>query len=201
MEILEKLVKTAHTLHSQQSLVEELFTEQKIAAYGIYSKMQHACSVQYYMMNDLLYLCTIKEKYIVVYNEFRTQLHIYAKAVRIVVKGYLAISLITPYKLQEIINLVKETLTKSNPDYYIVIKRLHLYYDMKLVTFGIDQERNLIIQFPIFVQPYTQQPLILYQLETVPVPIIDQNPNAQSYTELGIKKPYIALNSETYINI
>ena len=49
---------------------------------------------------------------------------------------------------------------------------------MKLVTFRIDQERNLIIQFPIFMQPYTQQPLILYQLETVPVPIIDQNPNA-----------------------
>ena len=46
-----------------------------------------------------------------------------------------------------------------------------------------------------------QQPLILYQLETVPVPIIDQNPNAQSYTELRIKKPYITLNSETYINI
>ena len=54
---------------------------------------------------------------------------------------------------------------------------------MKLVTFRIDQERNLIIQFPILVQPYTQQPLILYQLETVPVPIIEQNPNTQSYTE------------------
>ena len=50
---------------------------------------------------------------------------------------------------------------------------------MKLVTFGIDKDRNLIIQFPIFIHPYTQQPLILYQLETVPVPIIDENPNAQ----------------------
>ena len=97
--------------------------------------------------------------------------------------------------------MVKETLIKSNPDYDIVIKRLHLYYNMKLVTFGIDQERNLIIQFPIFIQPYKQQPLILYELETVPVSIMDQNPNAQSYTELRIKKPYIALNSETYINI
>ena len=97
--------------------------------------------------------------------------------------------------MQEIINSVKETLIKSNPDYDIVIKRLHLYYHMKLVTFGIDQDRNLIIQLPILVQPYTQQPLILYQLETVPIPIIDQNPNAQSYTKLRIKKPYITLNS------
>ena len=72
---------------------------------------------------------------------------------------------------------------------------------MKLVTFGIDRDQNLIIQFSIFVPPYTQQPLILYQLETVPVPIVDENSNAQSYTELNIKKLYIALNSETYINI
>ena len=42
---------------------------------------------------------------------------------------------------------------------------------MKLVMFGIDEERNLIIQFPVFVQPYTQKRLVMYQIETVPVPI------------------------------
>ena len=196
-ETLAKLVETVQVLHSHQSPVEQLFAGQQVVAYQIYSKMQHAHSVQHYVTNALLYLRTVKEKYIAVYNEFITQLHIYMKAIRILAKGYLPISLITLYKLQEIINSVKETLTRSNPDYDIVIKRLHLYYDMKLVTFGIDKDGNLIIQFPIFVQPYTQQPLILYQLETVPVPIIDENPNVQSYTELKIRKPYIALNSET----
>ena len=82
-----------------------------------------------------------------------------------------------------------------------MIDRLHLYYDMKLVTFGIDKERNLIIQFPVFIQPYTQKLLILYQIETVPVPIIDQTIQAHSYTHLQIDKPYIALNSVTYITI
>ena len=79
-------------------------------------------------------------------------------------------------------------LTKTNPDYDIVIKRLHLYYDMKLVTFGIDRNRNLLKQFPVFVQPYTKQLLKLYQLETVPVPIVDKNIKADSYTQLKIKK-------------
>ena len=60
--------------------------------------------------------------------------------VRILAKGYLPISLITLYKLQKILNSVKEILIKSNPDYDILIKRLHLYYDMKLVTFGIDRD-------------------------------------------------------------
>ena len=90
---------------------------------------------------------------------------------------------------------------KTNPDYDLVIERLHLYYDIKLVTFGIDNERNLIVQFPVFIQPYTQQPLILYQIENVPTLIIDQNRQAHSYTHLQIDKPYIALNSKTYITI
>ena len=69
---------------------------------------------------------------------------------------------------------------------------------MKLVTFGIDNQRNLIVQFPIFVQPYTQKRLIMYQFETVPVPVLDENEQVHSYTELKLEKPYIALNEETY---
>ena len=57
----------------------------------------------------------------------------------------------------------------------MVLSHLYLYYDMKLVTFGIDEKGNLTIQFPVFVQPYTQNQLILYQIETAPVLIIDQN--------------------------
>ena len=51
---------------------------------------------------------------------------------------------------------------------------------MQLVTFGIDKDRNLIVQFPVFIQPYTQQPLVLYKLETVPVPILGQNDRVHS---------------------
>ena len=38
-------------------------------------------------------------------------------------------------------------------------------------------------------------------METVPFPIVDENEQAQSYTHLQVKKPYIALNSETYISL
>ena len=61
---------------------------------------------------------------------------------------------------------------------------------MQLVTFGIDKDMNLVIQFPMFIQPYTQKPLILYQLETVPVPVLDEIIKAQSYTHLKVGKPY-----------
>ena len=135
------------------------------------------------------------------YKEFIMQLCIYANSIRILAKGYLPISLITPLKLKEVLNAVGSTVRKTNLDYDLVIKRVHLYYDMKLVTFAIDKDKNLIVQFPVFIQPFTQQSLILYQLETVPVPIIDQNTQAHSYTHLQVDRPYTALNAETYIAI
>ena len=128
-----------------------------------------------YAINSLLYLRILRETNIKMYEELIHQLHMYAKAIGILLKGNLPISLSPPSKLQEILGKVKKAFQITNPDYDIVIKRLHLYYDMKLVTFGIDEEKNLIIQFRVFVQPYTQQPWILYILETVPVPIVDQN--------------------------
>ena len=143
----------------------------------------------------------MQDKHIALYKELITQLHIYTTFIRILAKGYLPISLITPSKLKEILSNVKMSIGRTNPDYDLVIDRLHLYYDMKLVTFGINKERNLVIQFPVFIKPYTHQPLILYQIETVPVPIIDQDTQAHSYTHLQINKPYIALNSKTYITI
>ena len=161
----------------------------------------HSLGLHHYPINSPLYLRTIQDKYIALYQKLITQLSIYASAIRILGKGYLPNTLITPVKLKEILNEVRKTLQITNPNYDLVIDRLHLYYDMYLVTFGIDKDKNLIVQFPVFIQPYTKQPLVLYQLETVPVPILDQNDKAHSYTYLQVKKPYIALNSETYISL
>ena len=133
------------------------------------------------------------------YERFIEELKLYSRAIRVLSKGYLPISLLPPSKLEKILNEVRIAITKSNKDYDLVLTRLYLYYDMKLVTFGIDNQRNLIVQFPVFVQPYTQKRLIMYQIETIPVPILDENEQAHSYTELKIEKPYITLNEETYI--
>ena len=80
-----------------------------------------------------------------------TQLCIYATSIRILAKGYLPISPITPSKLKEILSEAKLAIRKTSPDYDLVICRLPLYSDMKLLTFGIDKERNPIILFPVFI--------------------------------------------------
>ena len=136
----------------------------------------------------------VREKYVKIYERFIEELKLYSKAIQVLSKGYLPISLLPLSKLEKVLKEVKITIAKSNKDYDIVLTRLYLYYDMKLVTFRIDNQRNLIVQFPVFVQPYTQKRLIMYQIETVPVPILDENEQAHSYTELKREKTCIALN-------
>ena len=164
-------------------------------------KLEDICSEFDYSIDAVLFLTTVKEKYVRMYEKFINELKSYLKAIRILSKGYLPITLIMPCKLEAISQQVQLAITKSNQDYKIVLNRLYLYYNMKLVMFGNDYQKNLIIQFPMFVQPYTQTKLTLYQVKTVPVPILDASNTVQSYTQLKIEKPYIALNDETYISI
>ena len=197
---LKKLIKTVHGIHNTTSSHERLFAGEHSPS-TFRTLYTHSLGLQHYSKNSLLYLRTIQDKYVALNRELVTQSCTYVSAIRVLAKRYLPNTLITLAKLQKTLIEVKKTLQITNQDYDLVIDRLHLYYDMPLITFGIDKNMNLIIQFPIFVQPYTQKPLILYQLEMVPTPILDQNIKAQSYTHLQIEKPYIALNSETYISL
>ena len=182
-ETLEKLINTVQEIHNVTSSHERLFAgEHNPALFRLL--YTNALGMQQYAFDSLLFLRVVQDKYISLYKELITQLKSYVSAIRILAKGYLPTTLITPSKLQEILAEVTKSLQQTNPDYALVLNRLHLYYDMQLVTFGIDREMNLVIQFLVFIQPYIQKPLILYQLETVPVPILDTNTEAQFYTHL-----------------
>ena len=198
-ETLEKLIKTVHEIHNTTLCHEIVCRQAQLAMLRVL--YAHSFGLQHFSINSCLYLRIIQDKYIALYRELITQLHTYVSAIRVLAKGHFPNNLIKPAKLQEILAEVKKTLQITNPDYDLVLDRLHLYNDMLLVTFSIDKDMNLIIQFPVFIQPYTQESLILYQLETVPVPILDKNTKAQSYTHLQAREPYITLNSETYISL
>ena len=198
-DTLSNLIDMAHRMHNLTSLKERLFVgrvnewlKQQLTQYND----EHS-----YFITTLLFLRTINEKYVRMYERFINELKTYSKAIHVLSKGYLPITLVPPSKLEVILQQVKTALAKTNKNYDLVLNRLYLYYNMKLVTFGIDQDKNLIIQFPVFVASYTQARLSLYQIETVPVPILDMNDKAQSYMQLKIIKPYIALNDEMYISL
>ena len=197
-DTLKDLIDTVHRMQNFMTWNEKTFAGKLHDWMEIYSR---DAGIHNYAINSILFLTTVREKYVRMYKRFIEELKLYSRAIRVLSKGYLPIALLPPSKLEKILNEVRVAIAKSNKDYDLVLTRLYLYYDMKLVTFGIDNKRNLIVQFPVFIQPYTQKRLIMYQIETVPVPILDKNEQAQSYTELKVEKLYITLNEEMYITL
>ena len=145
-EMFKKLINTVHNIHNTISSHERLFAGQQ-SSLTLRSFYANSLGLHHYSINSLLYLRTVQDKYIALHRESITKLCIYTSAIRILAKGYLPISLVTPSKLREILNEVKTAIWTTNPDYDLVIDRLHLYYDMQLVTFGINKDKNLIIHF------------------------------------------------------
>ena len=197
-DTLKDLIDTVHRMQKFTTWNEKTSAGKLHDWMELYSRDE---GMHNYAINSILFFTTVQEKYVRMYERFIEELKLYSRAIRVLSKGYLPISLLPPSKLEKILNEVRIAITKSNKDYDLVLTRLYQYYDMKLVTFGIDNQRNLIVQFPVFVQPYTQKRLIMYQIETVPVPILDKNKQVQSYTELKVEKLYIMLNEEMYITL
>ena len=162
-DTLMELVDMVHQMQKVTTWKERIFVREM----NIWLKrmLEDIHSEFDYSMDAVLFLTTIKEKYVRMYEKFINELKSYLKAIRILSKGYLPISLIMLSKLEAILQQLQLAITKSNQNYEIVLNRLYLYYDMKLVTFGIDYQKILIIQFPVFVQPYMQKKLTLYQIE------------------------------------
>ena len=96
--------------------------------------------------------------------------------IAIVTQGRLPRALISDNQFREIPGKVDTMVKRNYPDYVLAATHTSHYGDMKMVTFAVDQQNHsLIVTFPAFIKNYKQPPLSLYEVETVPVPIIDKN--------------------------
>ena len=72
----------------------------------------HQEGMHHYAINSVLYLTSVREKYVKMYERFIEKLRIYSKAIRILSKGYLPISLLSPSKLERLLSEVKIVIVK-----------------------------------------------------------------------------------------
>ena len=95
VEMLEKLINIVHEIHNATSSHEKLFAgEHYHSLFGML--YTDALGIQQYTTNSLLLLKIIQDKYISLYRELITQLCTYVSAIRVLAKGYLPYTLITP---------------------------------------------------------------------------------------------------------
>ena len=69
-----------------------------------------------YSIDAVLFLTTVKEKYVRMYEKFINELKSYSRAIIILSKGYFPITLITPSKLEAILQQVQLAIVKTNQD-------------------------------------------------------------------------------------
>ena len=123
VETLEKLINRVHEIHNVTSSHEKLFAGEHNPS--LFRMLYiDALGIQQYAANSLLFLRIIQDKYIPLYRELITQLHTYVSAIRILAKGYLPNTLITPKKLQEILSEVKRITTGHKPRLYFSFRQI-----------------------------------------------------------------------------
>ena len=85
-DTLEKLIDTVHQMHNTTSSHERLLAGQQ-SSLTLRSLYANALGLQHYSINSLLYLRTVQDKYIALYKELITKLHIYTISIRFLAKG------------------------------------------------------------------------------------------------------------------
>ena len=58
------------------------------------------------------------------------------------------------------------------------------YYSMEYVTFSADNDHSFVITFLVFAKKFHRENLVLYEIETAPVPSITLHENTYSYTRI-----------------
>ena len=123
------------------------------------------------------------------------------KGIATLSKGYLPQELFPPSFLRNISTRVTQELHRDHLSYRLAFQHESAYYDMPLATFSLDNNFNIVVTFPIFIVPFNHAPLSLFEIKTVPVPIADLDPQAQSYSEVRVQKPYFAASESSYIQL
>ena len=92
-------------------------------------------------------MTTVGEKYVKMYKRFIEELKLYSKAISVLSKGHLPISLLPPSKLEKILREVRIAIAKSK-DKTILILQHEIGYIW-------NRQSKESVQNPVFVQPYT----------------------------------------------
>ena len=201
LDTLEKIIHTVNHLGDRVHRMEELLLgkDHSVAT----QQFLHASHIGRLLFTHKLniYLTSVQETQLRLYDELERVLREFLSAVRILSKGYLPASLFPPTTLRRITSNALQLVQKKNLDYVLTTKHVTEYYDMKMVTFGVNDGEELVVAFPVFVQDHTRESMTLYELETVKVPITDTNLAANSCTEVKTSKTYIAFNNDYYIQL
>ena len=193
---LKGVINTINALHDRQTYFERAVKQKD------FNFRKSDMDAVNYNFDVMMYMKNAREEHVVTYTEAVKAARDFLDGIAIVTQGRLPRALISDNQLREILGKVDAMVKRNYPVYVLAATHISHYRDMKMVTFAVDQQtHSLIVTFPVFIKNYKQPPLSLHEVETVPVPIIDKNVKANSYSQVRIEKSYIAAGTDYYIQL
>ena len=190
---LKGVIDTINALHDRQTYYERAVRQRD------FNFRKSGTDAVNYNFDALMYLDNARKEHVVTYREVVKAARDFLDGIALVTQGRLPRALISDNQLREILGKVDSMVKRNYPVYVLAATHIFYYRDMKMLTLAVDQQtHSLIMTFPVFIKNYKQPPLSLYEVETVPVPILDKNVKANSYSQVRIEKSYIAAGTNYY---
>ena len=191
---LRGVLNTINALHDRQTYYERVVRQRDFNF--------RQSDVDAVNFDTMMYLDNAREEHVVTYREAVKAARDFLDGIAVVTQGRLPRALISDNQLREILGKVDAMVKRNYPDYVLAVTHISHYRDIKMVTFAVDKQTySLIVTFPAFIKSYKQPPLSLYEVETVPVPILDKDVKANNYSQVRIEKSYIAAGTDYYIQL
>ena len=162
LDSLEKIIHTVNHLGARVHQMEKLLlVKDHTVATQQFLHSNHIGRLLFARKLNI-YLTSVQETQLRLYDELERVLREFLSTIGILIKGYLPASLFPPTVLCRITSNALQMVQKTNPDYVLTIKHVTEYYDMKMVTFGVSDSKELVVAFPVFVQDHTRESMTLY---------------------------------------
>ena len=114
--------------------------------------------------------------------------------------GYLTHHILNPQVLTKYLEIIKDDLEDTAPEYEPVFTIVYQYYGNSLASFTNTID-DLLLQLPILIKLKVQVPMSLFSIETVPVPLDAETyiGDKREYTEIILEIKCIALTDNNYV--
>ena len=94
-----------------------------------------------------MYMQAMRERYLRVPENLISELRLLLRSIAILSRGYLPPQLFSLTDIVRISQAALSMIKNKHPDYVLAIPQASSYYDMRLVTFGIDEDDRLVVCF------------------------------------------------------
>ena len=148
---LHDIVSTVNGLQNRTMQLERLLTGQDLFTLQMAHMLPDISGRVTFIHKMNLYVHSVLERQIRLYEWLLRNLKVLLNAIGILSTGHLPPFSFPPTVLGNITTNALVMVMKSHPNFVLAIKHLTEYYVMKLATFGVDPDGNMIIAFPVFV--------------------------------------------------